>query len=236
MSNFSWKSLLLIGGLVVVIGIFVVWNTRNSGLWNSSEPKTEQAQTEQIQEDEKGLKDTFSPELPGVEYEFAPSSEASRGEATTPTKAIPALSRSIPDGLRPKARAEMEELISKLKKNPSNAALWLELGLYRKESGDYEGARQAWEFAHELQPENSVIADNLGVLYGYYLKNGLSSEEFFLAAIALEPNSIHLRLRLFELYRDVLKDKTKARASIEEALKDNPGDEQLTALLEEISR
>ncbi|MBI4276555.1 hypothetical protein HY629_01810 [Candidatus Uhrbacteria bacterium] len=243
MFSASGKNLLLIGCLAVVLGIFVVWNTRNGGLWNKGEPKTEQAQAEQIQEDGKeAVKDTFTSKLPGVEYEFAPPSGANgEGAADAPSevnmsaKAIPDLSRPIPVHVRPKERAEMERLSSELKNNLSNAALWLELGLYRKESGDYEGAQQAWEFGYKLQPENSVIADNLGVLYGYYLKNGLKSEEFFLAAIAREPHSIHLRLRLFELYRDVFQDKDKARASIEDALKDNPGSEQLTALLRELS-
>ena len=242
MFNFSWRNILLIGGVVVAVGVFVIWNTRNSGLWNKDEPKTEQAQTEQRQEDEKELKDSFSSELPGVEYEFAPQSGAGEKraitaplEVNTQVKAIPDLSRPIPDSVRQRERDEIERLNSGLTKDPSNAALWLGLGLYRKESGDYEGARLAWEFAYHLQPKNSVIAENLGVLYGYYLKNGLKSEEFFLAAIALEPSSIHLRLRLFELYRDVFQDRVKARASIEEALTDNPRNEQLTALLRELS-
>ncbi len=242
MFSASWKNFLLIGVIVVILGIFVVWNTRNIGVGSENEPETPQVGTESLQANEEKVKDTFSSELPGIEYEFAPPSGASREvERTAPSqadkssKAIPALSRSIPDSVRPNERAEMERIISELKKNPSNAALWSELGLYRKETGDYEGARQAWEFAYELQPANSIIAENLGVLYGYYLKNGLKSEEFFRAAIALEPQSIHLRLRLFELYRDVFQDKGKARAAIEDALKDNPGNEQLMALLRELS-
>lgn len=177
----------------------------------------------------------------GISYEFATSSSGNGGKMSQnqvkkTVLPIPDLSRAIPGNVSAVTKAEMEQIISLLRKDQNNAILWSELGLYRKETGDYEGARLAWEFAYELQPENAVIVENLGVLYGYYLKNSLKSEEFFRAAIALEPKSIHLRLRLFEFYRDVLEDNGKARAAIESALKDNPNNQQLTALLEEISQ
>lgn len=234
-----WRNGLLITAIVIALGVFVAWNTRSSGLWrpgSQQSPQTKQAREEKVNDAISG-----SGELPGIEYEFAPLSGARGGEgettetqANTASKAAPDLSRAIPDGMLPSAKAEMEQIIGELQKNPYNAALWSELGLYRKEAGDYEGARQAWEFAYELQPENGGFAENLGMLYGYYLKNGLKSEEFFRAAILLEPKNIHLRLRLFELYRDVFEDKAKARAAIEAALKDNPDNEQLTALLREL--
>lgn len=233
MFQFYWKNILLFAVPIVALVFWLVWQARNVAPEESREQETERASTDGG--------NTFSSELPGIEYEFAPPSEesgekedVSKAQVDKPLRSIPDLSRPISPGLRPSTKAEMEQIIGELQKNPSNAALWSELGLYRKESGDYEGARLAWEFAYELQPENALIAENLGVLYGYYLKNGLKSEGFFRAAIALEPQNIHLWLRLFELYRDVLKDTKKARSSIEEALKDNPGNEQLTALFGEM--
>lgn len=235
MFRVSWKTILFIGAALLILGVLALWSMWNIGLWKQGEPKIKQAQ------EEEGVDAPASGKLQGIEYEFAPPSEESEEKgavAEVPVnkslKSIPDLSRPISDGLRPNERTEMERLVSELKKSPYNAALWSKLGLYRKESSDYEGARLAWEFALELQPENGGFAENLGVLYGYYLKDGLKSEEFFRAAIALEPQNIHLRLRLFELYRDVFEDKAGARAAVEDALKDNPGDEQLTALLKEL--
>lgn len=214
--------------VIVGIGVMLFFGRKTPSPSETVLPLKEQA----LQDSKTGLP-------AGISYEFAaPSSEkegkVSQDQIKNIKLPIPNLSRPFPDSILTSTKTEMEQLVSELENTPYNATLWSELGLYRKEAGDYEGARLAWEFAYELQPENAVIAENLGVLYGYYLRDGSKSEEFFRVAILLEPKNIHLRLRLFELYRDVFKDKAKERAAIEEALKDNSDNQQLAALLKEL--
>ena len=69
------------------------------------------------------------------------------------------------------ASAKIQDLSSQLKKDSDNLENWLVLGVYRKIIGDYEGAKEVWEYAGAVRPQNSVSFNNLGELYAYYLKN-----------------------------------------------------------------
>lgn len=148
----------------------------------------------------------------GVEFGYQKATSTSK----MPSKAAPDLSRAIPGGLSVIAKTEMENIISLLRKDPNDAVLWSELGLYRKEVGDYEGAKEVWEFAFELQPQNAVFAENLGVLYGWYLHDTARAEKMLLRSIDVEPMPSRY-LRLSEFFRDVMKDSTRAEKALRDA-------------------
>ena len=57
---------------------------------------------------------------------------------------------------------------------------WLVLGVYRKMIGDYESAKEVWEYASAIRPQNSVSFNNLGELYAYYLKDNAKAEKIIL--------------------------------------------------------
>lgn len=135
---------------------------------------------------------------------------------------------------RPKdSQGEVRFVISNLKKNPSLFGEWLNLGLYRKQFEDYEGALEAFQYAALLRPEDARPFSNMANLYGYYLKKFDKAEEMFLAGIKLEANSVNLYFDTYQFFRDVLKDKDKSVNIVKQALVANPDDPDLKKLLEE---
>ncbi|HEY4511085.1 MAG TPA: hypothetical protein VJG29_01800, partial [Candidatus Paceibacterota bacterium] len=122
---------------------------------------------------------------PGVEY----TSGSGGGMAVAPSIPIPDLNRAIVFGAEfsPEAqdimRGKILSLEGELKSNPSLFSGWLALGIYRKQTGDYEGARQAWEYVGALQPENNTSFLNLGILYHSYLKDFPKAEQYFLTSL-----------------------------------------------------
>lgn len=110
---------------------------------------------------------------------------------------------------------------------------WINLGLQKKAQEDYEGARDAWEYASKIRPKNALSFHNLGMLYGYFLEDNAKAEQNFEQAIQNNPQEAFLYIGLFEFYRDVVKDKEKARAVLERGIQAQTGyDDVLRARLE----
>lgn len=196
----------------------------------------------------KGTAETTAPEIavatsspgvymdtPGLEYGFVDA--ASSTQSAKPSISAPSLDYPLvaPPGFsandESSAITNLKRIIAKLKETPENAALWAQLGFYRKGVEDYKGAREALEYSLTLNPLNAVATDNLGVVYAYYLPDPLKAEAYFLKALALEPDASFRYLRLFELYKYLLKDEVKANAILERGLKAIPGEPSLKALL-----
>ena len=117
--------------------------------------------------------------------------------------------------------AKIQNLSSQLKKDSDNLENWLVLGVYRKIIGDYEGAREVWEYAGAIRPQNSVSFNNLGELYAYYLKDNKKAEENYAKAIENDPSAIYIYRNFFDFYRYVAKDTIKARAILEKGIAAN---------------
>lgn len=163
-----------------------------------------------VKEPQIEVNQTFSES--GIEFGYQKATSTSKG----PRRAAPDLSRAIPGGLSTIAKTKMENIISLLRRDPNNAVLWSELGLYRKEVGDYEGTKEVWEFALELQPQNAIFAENLGVLYGWYLGNPAKAEAMLLRSVKIEPMP-HRYLRLSEFYREVMNNSSQADKVLRDA-------------------
>ncbi|MEW5907575.1 MAG: hypothetical protein AB1643_00085 [Patescibacteria group bacterium] len=123
-------------------------------------------------------------------------------------------------------RKKIEELSSKLKENPNLLDLWLDLGIYRKIIGDYEGAVEAWEYVSVVSPKNSTSFHNLGDLYAFYLKDYQKAEKNFLIAIENNPSQIFSYRSLYELYRYAMKDDEKAKEILKKGIEINPDTSQ----------
>ena len=132
--------------------------------------------------------------------------------------------------------ARVSALVVKLKKEPGDAGVWLSLGLYRADWKDYEGATEAWKFAAALAPKDSRGPLNLANMNAYYLKDFATAETYYLEAAKREPIEISIYIRMFEFYRDVVKDMAKAKAIIKKGLVANPGDKDLKAMLDGFSQ
>ena len=154
---------------------------------------------------------------------------------------LPDLNRAIKitaemnDDAKKIATAKIQDLSNQLKKDSDNLENWLVLGVYRKIIGDYEGAKEVWEYASIIRPQNSVSFNNLGELYAYYLKDNKKAEENYIKAIENDPSAIYIYRNFFDFYRYVAKDVTKARAILEKGIATNPAtSSDLKNLLEAI--
>ncbi len=126
---------------------------------------------------------------------------------------------------------KINSLEDALKKDNSSLENWIDLGLYRKIAGDYEGARDAWEYVGVISPQNSLSFRNLGDLYGYYLKDSQKAEKNLLKAIENGPNRVEYYFKTVEFYREVMKDNSKARGVAQQGVKANPDSKNLKDLL-----
>jgi tetratricopeptide (TPR) repeat protein len=122
-------------------------------------------------------------------------------------------------------------MVAQLKQDPSQLKLWLTLGSYRKMAGDYEGARDAWEYVAAAAPSSFVAFNNLGDLYMNFLKNYPKAELNYRKVIAVRPDYIDTYRNLYTLYHYLYKTNTTAAADIlKEGLKNNPNNPDLLAI------
>lgn len=164
----------------------------------------------------------------GIEIDVGEGESVGDGEL--PDMPIPDLTRPInmSDDVLISIAEETEkritELSESLKQNPDSLSGWIELGLLRKSIDDFEGAKDAWEYASALRPKNSVSFVNLGDLYAYYLDDAEAAEENFLLAIENNIEKIIFPyVKTFEFYRDIVKDDDAARAIAERVMEEIPG-------------
>jgi len=140
-------------------------------------------------------------------------------DASLPKEAVQILEKNI------------KKVSDELRLDSNNLSLWLDLGIQRKIAGDYEGARDAWDYASKIRPKNSVSFGNLGDLYAYYLKDTKKAEKNFLKAIENGPDEIYLYFKTSDFYKYIMKDTEKARAIVEQGVETNPNSKELQSLL-----
>lgn len=129
-------------------------------------------------------------------------------------------------------RENIDNLKELVKNNPERIDYWLDLGLYWKIAGDYEGAKIAWEYAASMKPQDSLIYSNLGRIYHFYLKDFPNAEKNFLEAIEKGPNSFVHYIDLHELYKFSYKqDTTSAADALIGGIAKNPDDTNLLIAL-----
>ena len=226
------KRTLLVFG-VLLIGSAIVW-----GIWRAPVgTETSQGEITATGTAPEASSGTVLSDIPGAEYGFVERKITAEEKKLLPS--APALDRpvdtpeSFSEEVARQAREELQGAILAVKGEPYNSMLWANLGLYRKEIDDFQGAKEAWEYSFALNPRNPVVADNLGVLYGFYLKDFTKAERNFRLAIELEPTAHYRYLRLYEFYSDILKDNVKAKAAIAEGVRAT-GDLGLQEFLETI--
>lgn len=117
---------------------------------------------------------------------------------------------------------KIEKISTELKQNPNLFDNWLLLGIYRKMIGDYEGAKECWEYAAIINPQSPTPFNNLGDLYANFIKDNKKAEENFLQAIKIDPSAIYIYRSLYEFYHYNLKDDAKAKQILEQGISANP--------------
>ncbi len=135
---------------------------------------------------------------------------------------------------RQKLLSDIQDTRERLKEDYDVLQEWLQLGLLYKALEDYEGAKEAWEFAGFLRPKAGVAFHNLGDLYHFYLPNYELSEKNYLKSIENAPTMIITYQKLHELYIYSYKEKEHLADDIlRQGLQANPGNEYLQAVLDQ---
>lgn len=162
----------------------------------------------------------------GLNIEQVPLDE---GKVKAPSLDRPVVfleSLNLPDDAKVAIKEKIENLQEELKKDTSVGISWINLGLYQKMAGDYEGASISWKFVSEAS-NDFVSTGNLGNLYSYYFKKAVEGEGYYKEAIRRAPKQAYLYIQLAEVYRDVFENVNKAKDIIEEGLEALPGDASL---------
>ena len=122
-----------------------------------------------------------------------------------------------------------------LKKNPLDFSSWIDLGIFQKMAGDYEGTSLSWQYASKIAPTDYVSLGNLGNLYAYFIKDNAKSEKYYLAAIKNGPAQEYLYTQFVEVYRDFFHDNTKALNIVNQGLSKLPDNYNLLRLKTSLS-
>jgi len=122
--------------------------------------------------------------------------------------------------------AKVAQLTEDLRKNPGYYEAWVDLGINRKEAGDYEGARDAWERATVIDAGRSVAYGNLGVVYGTYLGDQTKAIKNFEKAISIDSHYLYLYGQYSDFYRNIVKNTEKAKEVLRRAQTASPSDRE----------
>ncbi|OGF85584.1 hypothetical protein A2Z63_00905 [Candidatus Giovannonibacteria bacterium RIFCSPLOWO2_02_44_8] len=134
----------------------------------------------------------------------------------------PEIKANLSEESKKMALENIKMLTEDLRQNPGLPGHWINLGLQRNFIGDFEGAKEAWEYASYLRPDDFIPPHNLGDLYTYSLNDYAKAEASYRKSIALDPSQLMVYQKLHELYRYRIKDNAKARAILEEGISKNP--------------
>lgn len=171
----------------------------------------------------------------GVSITGAGNFKVEQVSGGTPQIPIPDLNRKIVFGTDPSLTPEVKTLITQkvtdfqtqLKKDPTILANWINMGIYLKMAGDYNGAIISWKYASAIAPSDYIALGDLGNLYAYFLHDNIKAVASYNLAISKGPVVTYLYIQLAEIYRDIFKDLDKARAIIVQGLTNIPNDSAL---------
>lgn len=132
---------------------------------------------------------------------------------------------------------KIDTAVASLRGDKEQLRVWTELGGYLKVAGNYTDARDAWEYVATAAPSNYVALNNLGDLYMNYLKDYPKAELNYKKVIEVKPEYIDTYRNLYTLYTYVYKtDTTAAKDILLLGLSKNPGNSDLTKLLESYNK
>ena len=113
---------------------------------------------------------------------------------------------SAPEAAIEKRRGDLKVLAAVLDANPMGSGGvddWIAVGVIKKFFNDYGGARDAWEYAGVLYPNNALSFANLANLYAFYLNDNEKAELNFARAINNDPYQSSYYLGLADFYKTV---------------------------------
>ena len=195
------KKALIAIGLVAALAVIILADrllkkaepTAVPGI-NMEKQQLDQTQTQNSQE---GIKKPYSGSVnpKASPYSGRPLGEVRFGQGF-----------NAPKELIDKRRGDLKVLAAVLTSNPKgNGGVddWIAVGIIKKFFNDYEGTKDAWEYAGVLYPANALSFANLGSLYGFYLKDPVKAEFNYRKAIQNDPYQSSYYLGLADFYAQV---------------------------------
>jgi tetratricopeptide (TPR) repeat protein len=201
------KNILIVSGIVIVLAIIIVANfvfkrnipvqINNSNNVDNSQNIPAENNNSSVNVSEQNNNNISTREVPS--YSGRPINEVKFG-----------VGFSAPQNVIVQKTKELNDLKTVLEKDQFNFDGWINVGVIKKFFNDYEGARDAWEYAIVLYPNNPLAFENLGNLYALYLHNNSKAEYNYKKAI--ENNSIEpsFYIALADFYKNFLNDNLKA--------------------------
>ncbi len=208
----------MLGAVVLLVVAYFVFDDKSEEV--KTIPNTNATTTTQLNFEGSGDADYTIEQLPDGGTENVPVPDLNR-------KVIFGSTTNFDDATKKIITEKILEIQNKLKKDSRDLASWLDLGLYQKMAGDFQGAVLSWKYVSDVSSSDFISLGNLGDLYAYYLKDKNLSETYYKRAINNGPKQAYLYLQLAGVYKDVFKDLNKANAIIDEGIKKIPDDKSL---------
>lgn len=138
----------------------------------------------------------------------SPSAESLyQGRDPSEVRAVPEEVKLFTEEQRKKLFASIIDFGNVVKERPSTSYNeWMQIGILKKTIGDFEGARDAWEFVGILWPDGAVSFANLGELYWRYLHDYPKAEKNFRISIKNKTDPLTY-ISLADLYHYSYKEK-----------------------------
>ncbi len=130
--------------------------------------------------------------------------------------------------------AQLADFATLLPKTPNDFNGWMALGNFKKFFNNFIGARDAWEYAKIVAPNQPVTYLNLANLYGYYLNDPKKAEVNYLVAVSLDSFGAYGGLYSIANYYKDFGFKDKALEFYKKALELNPNDLALKAEIQRL--
>lgn len=154
---------------------------------------------------------------------------------TTPSIPVPNLDKPLvfpetfTDAQRKDFGTRIDQYVALLKKDKLDFNAWIDLGLYRKNIKDYQGAFEAWNYASAIYPKDSLPVLNIASLYGYDSRDIVKAEMYYQKAISLEQVLDYPYFAAAMFYEEVMQDIPKAISVVEKGIRVIPSSLELRA-------
>jgi tetratricopeptide (TPR) repeat protein len=132
---------------------------------------------------------------------------------------------------------QFNQTVAAIEKDATSFGAWINLGILRKDTGDYQGAKADWSYMAALYSKSTLPTDNLGDLYMNFIKDYPKAESNFKLSLANDPHDINAYQQLVSLYTAYgYKGTSTALTLLTQGLKDNPNNQTLLQLQAQFSK
>lgn len=188
--------------------------------------------------------EVFNTEFGDITAEVSGEGKAAISVSSAPAgPPAPSLDRPFtpPSDLTPEMKVEMQKtyslIVSTIRENSQDVGAWLELGTYRSNAGDYEGAIQAWTYVTQIAPSIHIAYANLGNVYEFHQVDYAKAEANYLKALKANPKYLPAYRSLLDLYQyRYQQNSAKAEGILLEGIAANPGETDLLVALAQLYR